>query len=114
MAKQVFESHELSEYIFAFSNQGYDEHQEKLHRVFGEMFQENFGKILPDFYMYYYDRSMRDDETYHIVQSLQNTYDDDELELFALAMRWCRCRDNPGQRCDCQRLYPIFKEFRLA
>ena len=114
MAKQVFESHDLSEYIFAFSNQGYDEHQEKLHRVFGEMFQENFGKILPDFYMYYYDRSMRDDETYHIVQSLQNTYDDDELELFALAMRWCRCRDNPGQRCDCHRLYPIFKEFHLA
>ena len=114
MAKQVFDSHDLSELIYSFSKQGFDEHQEKLHRVFGEMFQDNFGEILPDFYKYYYDRSMRDDETYHIVQNLQQMYDDDELELFALAMRWCRCRDNPGQRCDCHRLYPIFKEFRLA
>ena len=112
MAKQVFESHELSEYIYAFSNQGYDEHQEKLHRVFGEMFKENFGGLLPDFYMTYYDRSMRNDETPHIVECLQNMYDDDELRCFAISMRWCQ--HNPGQRCDCRRLYPIFKEYQLA
>ena len=113
MAKQVFESHSLSEYIYAFSNQGYDEHQEKLHRVFGEMFQENFDALLPDFYIYYYDSSMRDDESHHIVECLQQTYDDDELQEFAQSMRWCRCRDT-GQRCDCRRLYPIFKENELA
>ena len=114
MAKQVFESHSLSEYIFAFSNQGYDEHQEKLHRLFGEMFQENFDELLPDFYMCYYESWMRHDETPHIVECLQNSYDEHELHCFAQSMRWCRCRDNPGHHCHCRRLYPLFKENELA
>jgi hypothetical protein len=114
MAKKVFESHELSEYIYAFSNQGYDEHQEKLHRVFGEMFQADFGDVLTTFYTCYYDSSMRFNESPHIVECLQQMYDDDELQEFAQSMRWCRCRDNPGRRCHCRRLYPIFKENELA
>ena len=114
MAKLVFDSHDLSEYIYAFSNQGYDEHQDKLHRVFSEMFQANFGDVLPTFYMCYYDRSMRLNESQHIAECLQQMYDEDELQEFEQSMRWCRCRDNPGQRCYCRRLYPIFKEYQLV
>ena len=113
MAKQVFESHSLSEYIYAFSNQGYDEHQEKLHRVFGEMFQANFGDLLTTFYGCYYDRTMRANESQHITEYLQQMYDDDELQEFSHSMRWCRCRDT-GKRCHCHRLYPLFKEYDLA
>ena len=93
MAKQVFESHSLTEYIYSFSNQGYDEHQEKLAQVFAELFQEPFD-VLAEFYHSYYDNSMRHDEPYHIAAFLQETYDDEELRLLLLSTRWCRMSDN--------------------
>ena len=114
MAKQVFESRSLSEYIFAFSNQGYDEHKERLHQVFGEMFQENFHELLEEFYHWYYENWMRHDETPHIVQCLQITYDDEKLRSFAQSMRWCRCTIQGIRGCDCRRLYPIFVGNGLA
>ena len=134
MAKQVFESHSLSEYIFAFSNQGYDEHQEKQAQLCEELFPERtFEEILPDFYMSYYENWMRHDETPHIVECVQITYDEEEIRVMALSMRWCRCCSRHQQHktvsnpvvngpkprhvkcgCPCRRLYRVFKANGLA
>ena len=105
MAKQVFESHSLTEYIYSFSNQGYDEHQEKLAQVFAELFQEPFDEVLAEFYHSYYDNSMRHDEPYHIAAFLQETYDDEELRLLLLSTRWSRCMSD-----RCNRLNRILTE----
>jgi len=100
MAKQVFESHSLTEYIYSFSNQGYDEHQEKLTQVFAEMFQEPYEDVLAEFYHSYYDRSMRHDEPFHIATFLQETYDDEELRLLLLSTRWSRCMSERYQQLN--------------
>ena len=134
MAKLVFDSHSLSEYIYAFSNQGYDEHQEKQTQLHEQLFPERtFEDVLPDFYQTYYDDWMRHDETPHIVQYIQDTYGEEELRIMALSMRWCRCCDRhqryktqskpiahgPKRRhvkcgCPCRRLYRIFATNGLA
>jgi hypothetical protein len=134
MAKKVFESHSLSEYIYEFSNQGYDEHREKQAQLCEELFTErSFDEVLPDFYMSYYDIWMRHDENPHIANYLQETYDEEELRVMALSVRWCRCCNrhrnyktqpkpvvNGPQRrhvkcgCDCRRLYRVISEYGLA
>lgn len=118
----VFGPHALSDY---------EQHQENLHQVFEELFQDNsFEDLLPEFYHSYYDNRMRHDETPHIVSFLQESYSEDELHFFSMSMRWCRCcnrhrhyktvlqpahvKSNCRCGCPCRRLYRLFKTYDLA
>ena len=136
MAKQVFDSHDLSELIYSFSKQGFDEHQEKHADVCEEIVQDfSFEDLLPDYYEWYYESWMRHDETPHILECLRITYTQDQLRLFSLSMRWCRCCSrhshyktvpfkpvNPVPEskcvchcsCPCRHLYRFFKTHELA
>ena len=135
MAKQVFDSYDLSEIIYSFSKQGFDEHQERHAEVCTEIVQEpSFEDLLPDFYSWYYEDWMRHDETPHIVRCMQETYSVDQLRLFSLSMRWCRCCSRHSHyktlpkpndpvpeskricncSCPCRHLYRFFKTNHLA
>ena len=135
MAKQVFNTYELSEMIYDFSDQGREQHQENQLLVCQELSPDmSFENLLPDFYYSYYENSMRHDETSHIVHYLPETYDHDELYRFSLAMKWCRCCSRHSHyknvpfksveplpeskalcncSCRCRHLYRLFKSNNL-
>ena len=142
MAKQVFDSHDLSEVIYAFSDQGREEHQEKHYHVCREIVCKKivqdtaFEDLIPEFYYWYYEDWMRhEDITPHIVKCLQGTYIPKELRLFSLFMRWCQCcsrhihyktvpfkpadpvpesKNMNDCSCPCRHLYRFFKSTNLA
>ena len=135
-AKQVFNTRELSEMIYDFSDQGREEHQDIHYHVCQELsIDMSFKELLPEFYSWYYDNSMRHDETPHIVRCLQYTYSDDQLRLFSLSMKWCRCCSRHSHyktlpfkpvaplpeskplcdcACPCRHLYRLFQSTGLA
>ena len=135
-AKQVFDTRELSALIYDFSDQGREEHQDNQYFVCQELSPNlAFEELLPNFYHSYYDNSMRHNVTPHIVQSLQDMYDDDALRVFAMSMKWCRCCSRhshyknvpfkPAEpvpeskhicdcACPCRHLYRLFNANGLA
>lgn len=131
-AKQVFDTHELAEMIYEFSDQGREEHQERHYDVCQQLLPDrSFEELLPDFYHWYYDNTMRHDETPHLVRCLQETYSEDQLRIFSLYMKWCRCCSRHSHyktlpfkptaplpeskplcncSCPCRHLYRLFSE----
>uniref|UniRef100_A0A6C0AHG7 Uncharacterized protein n=1 Tax=viral metagenome TaxID=1070528 RepID=A0A6C0AHG7_9ZZZZ len=81
----------LVEAIREFSNQGRPEHQACMDRLRNVIhIDPSFKDLLPDFYHWYYEKSMHD-ENPHIVKSLRGMYDEKYLRQFSLSMKWCRC-----------------------
>lgn len=61
-SKQVFNTRELSEMIY---DQGREEPQDIHYHVCQELSTDmSFEELLPEFYSWYYDNSMRHDEIY--------------------------------------------------
>ena len=137
MAKKVFESHELSELIYEFSDQGREEHQDMLYQVCQELTPDrSFEDVIPDFFHWYYDNSMRhQDLKPHIVRYIQETYSVEQVYNFSFSMLWCRCCSrhshyktvpykpaNPVPEsksvcdcaCPCRHVYRLFKSNNLA
>jgi hypothetical protein len=143
MAKKVFDTRELSELIYEFSDQGREEHQGKQRQVCQALSPpdaplwgvSSFENILPNFYYTYYDNYMRHDEDHYLVKHLQEDYSDEQLSLYAEAMKRCRCcsrhshyknvpfkpneplpesKKNCDCACPCRRLYRLFKANQLA
>ena len=135
-AKQVFNNRELSEMIYDFSDQGREEHQNIQYHVCRQLSSDmSFDTLLPDFYHWYYDNTMRHDVTSHIVRYLQETYTDDELCVFSVSMKSCRCCSRHSHyktvpfkpvdplpeskhlcdcACPCRHLYRLFNANEIA
>jgi len=125
----------LVEAIREFSNQGRPEHQRCMDQLrYHIHIDPSFEELLPDFYYGYYEKWMRRDETPHLVEYLQKTYDEDELRQFSLSMKWCRCCSRHSHyknvpfkpadplpeskriecACKCRRLYRVFTAYGLV
>ena len=89
---KVFDIPALVEAIREFSDQGRPEHQRYMREVrYDLLIDPSFEELLPEFYHVRYENWMRHDEIRHFVEHLEETYDKDQLRLFSLAMKWCRC-----------------------
>jgi len=132
---KVFNNSSLVEAIREFSNQGFPEHQDCMRQIhYHLLIDPSFEDLLSEFYYVRYENSMRRDENPHIVEYLQETYDEGELRQFSLSMKWCRCCSRHSHyknvpfkpadplpesklvecRCPCRRLYRVFTAYGLA
>jgi len=134
-AKQVFNTRELSDMIYDFNDQGREQHQDNQYHVCRELSTDmSFEKLLPEFYYWYYDNTMRHDETPHIIRFLES-FTEDQLHLFSVSMKWCRCCSRHSHyknvpfkpvdslpeskclcncTCPCRHLYRLFNANELA
>lgn len=91
--KQVFAIPELVEAIREFSNQGFSEHQCLMDQNREDILIDSdlFDDLQAEFYLVRYENWMRHDVTPHIINYIQDTYGEDQLQQYALSMKWCRC-----------------------
>jgi hypothetical protein len=139
--KQVFGNDFISEMIYDFCDLGRDTHQRLMYQNRNHLLVDSdlFDHLLTEFYYVRYENWMRHDETPHLVEYLQETYDEEQLRQYSLHMKWCRCCSRHSHyknvpkpadplpeskrvyknghlecACKCRHLYRLFKSNGLA